>query len=162
MEKRVFLNFCAEIFKANGFERKGNTYYYDGQNGILFVFGLQKSRYGPYYYIEHGFAFKDITKHMPYPRYCELDMNLGRIMTPFGKALCYEKMGESECADLVAAIQLKIDRFCPIVDCGMEQIVSQLVYLKPNEISYLSNGTAELLGISKDFIESNRIPMIEI
>ena len=162
MEKRSFLKFCAAIFKANGFERKGNTYYYDGQNGVLLVFGLQKSTYGPYYYMEHGFAFKDINKYMPYPRYCELDINLGRVMAPFGKSLCYEQMGETECTALASSIQLKIDAIRPVVDCGKERIIEQFVYPEPDQISYLSKGTPEYMGICKEFFESNRIPVIEI
>jgi len=161
MEKKSFLKYCADTFKANGFERKGNNYYYDNQNGILFVFGLQKSSYGPYYYIEYGFAFRETNKHWPYPHYYELDMNLGRIMTSFGKALRYEDMRDSECMELASVIQSKIELIRPIVDSGKEQIVSQFVYPEPNEISYLLKGTAEYLDVSNEHFCYYHIPIID-
>lgn len=161
MEKKSFLRFCADIFKVNGFERKGNTYYYDNLNGIRFVFGLKKSSYGPYYYIEHGFAFREINKHWPYPHYYELDMNLGRIMMSFGKALRYEDMFEAECMEFASLIQLKIDAILPIVDCGKEQIVAQFVYPEPNEISYLLKGTAEFLDVCTEHFKSHHIPIVD-
>lgn len=161
MEKKSFLKFCADTFKVNDFERKGNTYYYNNLNGILFVFGLQKSSYGPYYYIEHGLAFTDINRHLPYPKYHELDINLGRIMPSFGKALRYEIMGDAECRDLAVTIQQKIDTIRPIVDGGKEQIIARLISSVPNEISYVLKGTAEYLEVSDEYFKKHHIPIVD-
>lgn len=161
MDKQAFLKFCSGVFKTNGFERKGNAYYYDNLNGILLVFGLQKSSYGPYYYLEYGLAFKRINKHLPYPHYYELDMNLGRIMTPFGKALRYESMQEAECTVFAMSIQSKIDELRPIIDGGKEQIVDQLVFPEPNNISYLLKGCAEFLGVSNEHFKKHRIAIVD-
>lgn len=161
MEKNAFLKLCASFFKANGFSRKGNSFYYDNKDGILLVFGLNKSSYGPYYYMEHGCVFTEINKHLPFPKYNELDINLGRIMLPYGKAIHYELMGENDCNDLVDVIQQQINLLRPAIDGGREQIVRQLFYSGSMKISYVLKGTPEYLGIGIEYFKENRIAIVD-
>ena len=92
MQKEEFIKFITAIFKSYGFTKKGNNFYYDFQNEFIGVFGLQKSYYGPYYYIEFGFAIKGLNPKMPFPKFDELNLNFGRAMFGDFKAVYYEEL----------------------------------------------------------------------
>ena len=160
MDNKSFLMLCTSLFESNGFVRKGKTYYYDNQCGILLVFGLQKSNYGAYYYMEHGFAFTEINKHLPNPKYNELDINLGRIMPVFGKALCYELMDEEKFGELADTIQQKLDVLLPIVNSGRGRIVEEFFSPTSQKLSYILDGVAEYLGIDVERIKEHRISVV--
>lgn len=160
MDNKSFLTLCTHIFESNGFIRKGKTFYYDNRCGILLVFGLQKSNYGAYYYMEHGVVFTEINKHLPNPKYNELDINLGRIMPAFGKALCYESMDEDKFSEFVDTIQQKLDVLLPIVNGGKEKIIQEFFSPTPRKISYVLNGVVEYLGIDTEYFQNHRIPIV--
>ena len=162
MDNRGFLKLCSALFRDNSFICKGKNYYYDGHQGVSVVFGLQKSNYGPYYYMEHGFAFSAINKHFPFPKHNELDINLGRIMFPFGKMLHYETMNESDCKAFVATIQEKINTICPIINQGKEKIIDQYIFSKPDEISYILSSTAEFLEIDMQHFRDHHIGIVTV
>lgn len=102
-----------------------------------------------------------INRCLPFPKSNELDVNFGRIIPSFGKALYYESMGENECNELAALIQKKIDQIQPIVVEGKEHIVRQLFYPTPVKISYVLNGTPEFLGISKEHFKEHHISIVD-
>ena len=160
MDKNSFLKFFTNIFSFNRFVRHKSSFYYNA-DGVTLVFSFQKSNYGPYFYLEYGLAFHEINPCLPFPKSNELDVNFGRIMPSFGKALYYESMGENECNELAAVIQDKIDQIQPIVDEGKEHIVRQLFYPTPVKISYVLNGTPEFLGISKEYFKEHHISIVD-
>ena len=85
MTQQEFLKYLTKIMKSYGFHRKGNHFYFDFENDIMGVLGLQKSVYGPYYYIEYGYAFLSINPRAPFPKMGSLNVNLGRIIFNFEK-----------------------------------------------------------------------------
>lgn len=161
MEKRAFLKSCSKIFIDSAFVQKGNTFFYDNQNGIILVFAVYKSSYGAYYYMEHGIVFSAINKHMPFPKYNELNINFGRIMFPFGKAIFYESMNECDFEELMITIKQIIKQMRPIVDGGKNKIVHQIVIPSPKMISYVLKDTPEYLGLCNDFFKEHRIPIVD-
>ena len=83
MTKQEFTKLSNDFFKKKGFLKKGKNYYNDFQNGIVGIFGFQKSNYGEYYYIEYGYAFSSVNPKMPYPNFSELNLNCGRLKFQF-------------------------------------------------------------------------------
>lgn len=160
MEKKAFLKLCANLFEANGFVRKGNTFYLENECGILLAFGLQKSSYDAYYYMEHGIAFKEINKYLPYPKINELDINMGRIMTRFGKALWYESLDEQSFCEISNAVQNKLDVLYPIINAGKEEILKQILCPNPIKISYIFDGVAQYLGIDIEHLRTHHISIV--
>lgn len=59
MEKKEFIKFLNDIFKLNGFSKKGSTWYSENENLIKKIV-LQKSRYGNIYYLNYGFILKKL------------------------------------------------------------------------------------------------------
>ena len=64
-----------------------NSHFYKKvADDTVIVFGVQKSSYGKYCYIEYGHAFSSINRNMPYPKFNQLNLNCGRVMTAVGQA----------------------------------------------------------------------------
>ena len=162
MDNRAFLKLCSDLFKENRFVSKGRKYYYDSGHGVSLVFALQKSNYGPYYYMEHGLAFLEINKHFPCPNHNELDINLGRIMFPFGKALHVDTMNESDFKVFIATVQRKINTIYPMISQGKEEAIRQYIFSKPEEISYILSSTATFLKIDKQHFRNHHIGVVTV
>lgn len=59
MEKKEFVKYLNDIFKAYGFVKKGN--YWFCENDVLKkVINLQKSRFGNSYYLNFGYVLKNV------------------------------------------------------------------------------------------------------
>ena len=161
MDKKAFLKFCTNIFEENGFYRKGSSFYLDYNEDTLVVFSFVKSAYGAYYYIEYGLVFKAINRHLPFPKYNELDINFERLMTKKGKAIMYEVMTEVECDELSGTLQENINHILSIVAGGKESIARQCIEKDIAEVAYVLKGTPEYLGLNADLFKSKGIAVID-
>lgn len=161
MEKKEFLKFTANTFRENGFYRKGTNYYREYGDDIIVVFSFFKSSYGSYFYAEYGLAFKSINKHLPYPKYNELDINFGRIMTSFGKAIKYENITEEELNDFSSTIKNYVDHILSIVEKGKKEIVRQCIDTSPPVVEYVLKETPSFLGLSADLFKDKGIAVID-
>ena len=75
MEKQVFLKSCSDILLDLGFRRKGTTHFYkDLSDDIMLVVGLCHSKYNARYWFDGGFVIKPINKHMPYPKFSDVNI----------------------------------------------------------------------------------------
>ena len=104
MKKEEFLKLVSSVFKKYGFSKKGNNYYLDFDNDFVGVFGLQKSTYDAYYYIEFGFAIKNLNPKMPFPKYYELNLNFDRIKFDFSSdvyAVFYENLNKEAFNEII-------------------------------------------------------------
>lgn len=122
MKKEEFLKLSSSVFKDFGFTKKGNNFYYDFNDEFLGVFGLQKSAFDAYYYVEFGFAIKSLNPKMPFPKYHEVNLSFGRIEFNFNidsKAVYYENLDEKA---FKAILQEKILWFIEIGKSGKSGI----------------------------------------
>lgn len=55
MTKEEFQQFCKNYFLERGYRKKRNDYYLIGESGILSSIDLQKSQFGPKYYVNFNF-----------------------------------------------------------------------------------------------------------
>lgn len=79
IEKITLKEAVFEPFKQSGFTRKGQSWYFRGKDTIV-VANLQKSDWGPQYYINIGFWLKDFGEES-FPPYnqCHLYYRVERI-----------------------------------------------------------------------------------
>ena len=54
MTKKDFIKQLNPIFSCRGFSYKSNHFYKEVSNDTMVVFGLQKSNYGEYGYLEYS------------------------------------------------------------------------------------------------------------
>lgn len=89
MIKQEFLLLCNRIFKEHGFVKSGKSYYLDLGSDIIGSIHFQRSNYGKTIYLNCGFSLKNYNDCLPYPKYCDTNMDL-RISIP-GKEKLYGK-----------------------------------------------------------------------
>ena len=78
MDKKQFMGFCKNEFKARGFKKKKNVFYLAGHD-LLCGIDLQKSNYGDVYYINYYYFIGDFENNSHYPTHYESDIQ-GRIV----------------------------------------------------------------------------------
>lgn len=148
MTKKEFLKSCADVFCSNGFEFKGTTFYRENKHGIMAVFGFMKSTYGPYYYLEYGFAIKAINRFLPYPKFNELEINCGRVNTPIGKAFHYEQMTNDDITAVLNTVYQKIQVVTLALEMSEKEFLHNFILADPSPVSYLTKDTAEYFKCS--------------
>ena len=154
MTKEEFIKLTANCLKPMGFIRKGRNFYFDFNNGILGVLGMQKSMYGPYYYIEYGFAFSEFNPRMPYPNFSELNLNCGRIMFEFEKGrqttVLYEELTSNDEKTYAKTLEDRIAPFLIAGKLGRAGIVDAYI---PNCDYITGENTLRYLNISGDGLD---------
>lgn len=78
MNKEEFKMFCHKEFTNRGFEKIKKMYYIKGNMGILCGLDLQKSNYGPNYYVNYYYFIGDFVNVREYPDIYNFDVQ-GRI-----------------------------------------------------------------------------------
>lgn len=81
MDKNEFKAFCKEEFYKRNYKKSKNMYYLSGTEGVMSGIMLQKSNYGPVYYVNYYFFIGDYN-NVPissYPTHYEGDV-YGRII----------------------------------------------------------------------------------
>ena len=133
MTKTDFDREMRTIFKELGFLVKNRHFYKDVTDDIMIVFGLQSTVYGGgYSYLNYGYCFKSINKHMPYPKYGCFNIDCRRI-------------GPNEISDVFVYDELDTFDFE-----GFSLILKKVVF---DMESIALKGTDEL---AKTVIDSNR------
>ena len=151
MTKRDFIRQLTLLFSLEGFSRKGNHFYKEASSDILLVFGVHSSQYGGYGYLEYGYCLKSISKYLPYPKFNQLNLNCGRIMTEVGKALVYETLDKNTMNSLQKAIHEKIDLMGRLAASGGDRLIGFYLSEEHTESWYiLGEKTAEYFRLPKD------------
>ena len=149
MEQKEFLKLCTSIFKQYGFE-KHNSNYYKIFDDIILVFGLQKSSYGgKYYYLEYGFVFPSINKHMPYPKYHQANIRQGRMSIDGNYAIEYEVILSDTFREHLTNL---IEKIVKVVIGGKKSIIDYSILGKEKATLIIGYDTLPYLGIDKSDI----------
>ncbi len=123
MTKNEFLSICRKVFKSHGFITKGNNFYYPLEGDFGLVYGLQKSIYGPYYYIEPAIYIKSINELMPFPTYAGAEIRCGRLMhfvnNELESTFYYESMNDKE---IIEVLEKSIPIYVNLVKSGKDGI----------------------------------------
>lgn len=151
MTKAEYVRQLTMFFSHKGFSCKNNHYYKEVSSDVIIAFGMQTSRYGGYCYLEYGYCFKSINKYLPYPKYNQLNLNCGRVMTSMGKAIVYEELDENTMGSLEKAIDEIVDDMINLVDLGRDEMIKFYLSEKSNQSWYvLGEETANYFGLPKE------------
>ena len=151
MKRQEFDSKLTSLFAQRGFICKKKTYYKEISNEVTIVFGLQKSSYGAYYYLEYGFCFGSINQNMPYPKLCQINLNCGRIMTSIGKAIEYEKLPEGFMDELEQHLDEIITEMKYLVNLGKDEFIRYFLSGKGNQSWFILGAeTADYFGLSME------------
>ena len=154
MTRSGFYNFLKTVFAEMGFICKNSHFYKtEEDNEKVIVFGLQRSYCGPYYYLEYGFYIKSINKHLPFPKYNQLNLNCGRIMTSHGKAIVLDELDNAYLEELKYLIKQSFITMRTLVYMENEELINYLFNEFNHRIWYiLGDETAAYFGMTrKDF-----------
>ena len=149
MDKKQFVQLCTKIFKQHGFSKHGCNYYKELDNDVLVIFGLQKSNFGDYYYIEFGYVFKSINRHMPFPAYHEANLRCGRLIVNDTKTIEYFNMIEDVFEN---AISLKIHELLENGQKGKQTLVSAYLSKTQGNAIIVGDATLNYLGIEREYL----------
>ena len=147
MEKKEFIKSLRVFFVEKGFYYKNNHFYKDMKNDVIIVFGMQSSCYGGYGYLEYGYCFKSINKHLPYPKFNQLNLNCGRIMTDMGKAIVFEKI-DNAMTNLFRTIDEIVMDMTNLIDSGKTELIKYYLQGTPSQSWYILGAeTAEYFDL---------------
>jgi len=151
MVKKEFIDFISKLIKSYGFEKNKSNFYFDFENDIVAVIGLEKSNFGEYYYIEYGFVFKSINKHLPYPKYFEANIRCRRIKYLDSTAIKYELINKEE---LLKILNAEIIMIKEVGIQGTKNIIDTYILTKSTKkyIAIIGYDTIKYLGISDNGI----------
>lgn len=151
MTKEEFKKQLKQFFSGEGYFCKGSHFYKEVTNDLEVVFGMHYSSYGAYCYIEYGICFKSINKYLPYPKFYQLNVNCGRIMTSIGKAMVYENINGYIMNDIKTVIKEKMNDLIYIISLGNEGMINYFLHEWPNNSWYiLGEETAAYFGLPKE------------
>lgn len=154
MTKVEFLKQCTTFFPRKKFSCRNNHYYKEVSSDVLIVFGIQMSRYGGYCYLEYGYCFKSINKYLPYPKFNQLNLNCGRIMTDIGKAIVFERLDENVMGALEKTIDALVDQLINLANLGRNEISKYYLSEASNKSWYiLGEETANYFDLPKEVFQ---------
>lgn len=149
-EKEIICALKNVLVNEYGFVRMGKHFYKDICNDLTIVFGLQKSRYGEYAYLERGYCIKSINQYLPYPKFYQLNLNCGRIMTKNGQAIHFAEVDEHYMEDLIKIIIREYQEMSKRAELEKEQFIAY--YLEEaKDLSWyiLGDATAAYFGLTR-------------
>lgn len=118
---------------------------------MVIVFGIQTSRYGEYCYLEYGYCFNSINKNFPYPKFNQLNLNCGRVMTDMGNAIVFGKIDENTMDALEETIDGIISEMDKLVRIGKDGMIKYYLSGEFNQSWYiLGDQTADYFGLPKE------------
>ena len=151
MNRSDFLKQLRNIFKRAGFTNYKEHFYSRLSFDEMIVFGLQFSSYGKYCYIEYGYVFESINKHMPYPKFNQLNLNCGRIMTEMGKAIIYENIDSIFMINLERTIMNLIENMTRLISLGKDELIQYYISGASNQSWYIvGRETADYFNLPLD------------
>ena len=146
MEQKDFVKTCWSVLKKHSFIRKGNNFHYFYESDFGLVYGLQKSIYGPYYYIEPAIYIKSINEFMPFPPFDGTEIRCARLTHLVnGKTettFYYETLNEEE---IVNVLEESIPIYINLVNSGKEGI--RKCYLEKSMYLSLWRGAENFLEL---------------
>ncbi len=150
MKKVDFVKQLTMFFSSKGFSCRNNHYYKEVTSDILIVFGMHMSCYGGYCYLEYGYCFNSINKYLPYPKFNQLNLNCGRVMTDMGKAIVFEELDENFMGALRKTIDALVDHLINLADSGLNGISNYYLSETSNKSWYiLGDETADYFDLPK-------------
>ena len=152
MTKNEFKKWLNKYFSQKGFYCKSGHYYKEITNEVMIVFGLQYTNYGgKYCYLECGYCFKSINKYLPYPKYNQLNLNCGRVMTSKGKAIFFETLDEYQKDSLEQTIKERIDDLISIAYLKKDEMIKKIMLDGDRRSWYiLGDETAAYFNLSRE------------
>ena len=154
MTKKQFLDEIAAFFCDNGFLRVKDHFYKDLSGDIMLVFGFQQSSYGKYGYMEYGYCFKSINQHLPFPRFNQLNLNCGRLMTDRGSAIEYATINEAFIQTFEQTLSDKIHEMQKLSQLNREAFIRHYLLMESRHSWYiLGEETAAYFDLTRwDFM----------
>lgn len=151
MTKIEFIKQLSSMFAEKGFTCKSKHFYKEISRDVLIVFGIHMSLYGEYCYLEYGYCFKTINKYLPFPKFNQLNLNCGRIMTNMGKAIIFEEIDEKAFIDIEKAVDTVISSMIKLINMGRSEMIQYYLSGQSNQSWYiLGNETANYFGLPKE------------
>ena len=119
---------------------------------IMIVFGLQFTAYGGNYcYIDHGYCFNSINRYLPYPKFHQINLNCGRIMTSQGQAIKYENIDSDLLENIKIGIEKEINIMTNLISLNREALIQYYLSGKHKGTWYiLGDASAEYFGLSRN------------
>ncbi len=133
MNSAEFKKELCKLFTIKGFMCKGTHFYRNITDEVMIVFGLQHSAYGAYYYMEYGYCFKTINQHLPYPKYTELNLRCGRIMTAKGQRITPDTLNDFELGDFETKVDALLQEMESVVVLGKSGFIDYYLTEKCDE-----------------------------
>ena len=150
MTKKQFLDEIAAFFCDNGFLRAKDHFYKDLSGDVMLVFGFQQSSYGKYGYIEYGYCFKSINRHLPFPRFNQMNLNCGRLMTDRGSAIEYATIDEGFIQILEQTLSDKIHEMQALSQLNREAFIRHYLLKESGRSWYiLGDETEAYFGLTR-------------
>lgn len=151
MTKVDFIKQVTLFFSRKGFSCRNKHYYKEVSSDVILVFGMQMSHYGGYCYLEYGFCINSINRHSPWPKFNQLNLNCGRVMTGIGKAIVFEKMDEATMADLLKTIDGIVNDMINLAGLGKDAMIQYFLSGQTNQSWYiLGDETVDYFGLPKE------------
>ncbi len=151
MIKNVFFKKLTFMFSEKGFTCKNKHFYKEASDDVVIVFGIHMSSYGGYCYLEYGYCFKTINQHLPFPRFNQLNLNCGRVMTSFGKDLIYEEIDEKAFVEIEKAVDAALYNLIKLINLERSEMIQFFLSGLFNQSWYiLGNETARYFGLPKE------------
>ena len=147
MEKKQFIKILKSFFEKKGFVCHKQHFYFDAQNDIVYVVGIDTVPGRDYVYIEQGFCFKSANINMPYPKFDHINiLSDNRLRSSLGSTFRYVEYDEEIMNKILNEIEPSIDK---AIDCS--QSVDKLIKEYVLNGKSLINGikTLQYLGIEK-------------
>lgn len=154
MTKKQFLDEISAFFCENGFLRVKDHFYKDLSGDVMLVFGFQQSSYGKYGYMEYGYCFKSINRHLPFPRFNQMNLNCGRLMTDRGCAIEYAAIDEGFIRTFEQTLRDKIHELLMLSQLNKEELIRHYLLMESRHSWYiLGDETAAYFGLTRrDFM----------
>ena len=151
MTKNDFVKQLTSFFFHKGFSCQNKHYYKEVSSDVILVFGMQTSHYGESCYLEYGYCIKSINRYLPYPKFNQLNLNCGRIMTGMGKAIAFEKIDETTMGDLLKTIDGIVNDMINLVGLGKDAMIQYFLSGRTNQSWYiLGDETVDYFGLPKE------------
>lgn len=86
MDANTFKQTVSELLLELGFEKK-RTFFYKKSNDLIFVIGLQKSKYSDGFYFNVGYVIKELHQGLDYPKDVDGDIRTRFSLISSGKEI---------------------------------------------------------------------------
>lgn len=146
MEKKEFVKMLKSFFQQKGFVYNKQHFYFDAQNDIVYVVGIDTVPGRDYVYIEQGFCFKSANINMPYPKFQQTNIRCRRIRSTIEGTFSYKEYDENAVSNILTQIEPSIDKAISGTD-SIEKIIKEYVLQGGTFINGIK--TLTYLGIEK-------------